>query len=368
MHHYNFPPYSTGEVKPLRGQSRREIGHGALAERALEPVIPAESEFPYTIRLVSEILASNGSSSMASVCGSTLALMDTGVPIKAPVAGVAMGLIMEGDRYAILTDIQGLEDHLGDMDFKVAGTNKGITALQMDIKISGITPEIMSSALHQALRARLSILDQMLAVIPVPNTSLKPHAPKITIVKIPVDKIGAIIGPGGKNIRALQEETNTKIDIAEDGSVFIASTEGYGADVARERIEELIETPQIGRIYTGKVVRVVDFGAFVEILPGTDGMVHISQLDTERVKSVEDVVSVGDEITVMVTDIDNNGKIRLSRQAVLEGWTVEEAKENDRGGKPAGGGNRKSHDRANRSGGRRDRNNRYGNRGNQGRN
>jgi polyribonucleotide nucleotidyltransferase len=368
MHHYNFPPYSTGEVKPLRGQSRREIGHGALAERALEPVIPAESEFPYTIRLVSEILASNGSSSMASVCGSTLALMDTGVPIKAPVAGVAMGLIMEGDRYAILTDIQGLEDHLGDMDFKVAGTNKGITALQMDIKISGITPEIMSSALHQALRARLSILDQMLAVIPVPNANLKPHAPKITIVKIPVDKIGAIIGPGGKNIRALQEETNTKIDIAEDGSVFIASTEGYGADVARERIEELIETPQIGRIYTGKVVRVVDFGAFVEILPGTDGMVHISQLDTERVKSVEDVVSVGDEITVMVTDIDNNGKIRLSRQAVLEGWTVEEAKENDRGGKPAGGGNRKSHDRANRSGGRRDRDNRYGNRGNQGRN
>ncbi len=360
MHHYNFPPYSTGEVKPLRGQSRREIGHGALAERALVPVIPEESEFPYTIRLVSEILASNGSSSMASVCGSTLALMDTGVPIKAPVAGVAMGLIKEGDQYAILTDIQGLEDHLGDMDFKVAGTTAGITALQMDIKISGITPEIMSQALKQAYNARLFILDKMLEVIPVPNTALKPHAPKITIVKIPVDKIGAIIGPGGKNIRALQEETNTKIDIGEDGSVYIAAPEGYGADVARERIESLIETPQIGRIYTGKVVRVVDFGAFVEIIPGTDGMVHISQLDTERVNSVEDVVSVGDEITVMITDIDSNGKIRLSRQAVLEGWTVEEAKEHDRGGKPSGGrpgGHQRGNDRN-----RGDRNDRGGNR------
>jgi len=370
MHHYNFPPYSTGEVKPLRGQSRREIGHGALAERALVPVIPDESEFPYTIRLVSEIMASNGSSSMASVCGSTLALMDTGVPIKAPVAGVAMGLIKENEKYAILTDIQGLEDHLGDMDFKVAGTSAGITALQMDIKIAGITPEIMSKALKQAYQARLSILDKMLEVIAVPNTVLKAHAPKITIVKVPVDKIGAIIGPGGKNIRALQEETNTKIDIGEDGSVFIAAAEGYGADIARERIEALIETPQIGRIYTGKVVRTVDFGAFVEIIPGTDGLVHISQLDTERVNSVEDIVSVGDEITVMITDIDTNGKIRLSRQAVLEGWTVEEAKERDRGGKPSGGrpgGQQRSGDRNNRGdrGGNRD--NRSGSRGGQNR-
>lgn len=360
MHHYNFPPYSTGEVKPLRGQSRREIGHGALAERALVPVIPDESEFPYTIRLVSEILASNGSSSMASVCGSTLALMDTGVPIKAPVAGVAMGLIKENEKYAILTDIQGLEDHLGDMDFKVAGTSAGITALQMDIKIAGITPEIMSKALRQAFQARLSILDKMLEVIAVPNTVLKSHAPKITIVKVPVDKIGAIIGPGGKNIRSLQEETNTKIDIGEDGSVYIAASEGYGADIARERIEALIESPQIGRIYTGKVVRTVDFGAFVEIIPGTDGLVHISQLDTERVKSVEDIVNVGDEISVMITDIDSNGKIRLSRQAVLEGWTVQEAKEHDRGGKPSSGsrssgprrGSDRGGDRDNRSGGR----------------
>ncbi len=359
MHHYNFPPYSTGEVKPLRGQSRREIGHGALAERALVPVIPDESEFPYTIRLVSEILASNGSSSMASVCGSTLALMDTGVPIKAPVAGVAMGLIKDNDKYAVLTDIQGLEDHLGDMDFKVAGTSAGITALQMDIKISGITPEIMTKALKQAYQARLFILDRMLEVIAVPNTILKPHAPKITIVKVPVEKIGAIIGPGGKNIRALQEETNTKIDIGEDGSVFIAASEGYGADLARERIEALIETPEIGRIYTGKVVRIVDFGAFVEIIPGMDGLVHISQLDSERVNSVEDIVSVGDEIMVMITDIDSGGKIRLSRQAVLEGWTVEEAKERDRGG---------SRNSGNRSGNQRqgggDRNSRGGNRDN----
>ncbi|MDO9085363.1 MAG: polyribonucleotide nucleotidyltransferase [Anaerolineaceae bacterium] len=374
MHHYNFPPYATGEVKTLRGQSRREIGHGALAERALVPVLPAESEFPYTIRLVSEILASNGSSSMASVCGSTLALMDTGVPIKAPVAGIAMGLIKDDENYAILTDIQGLEDHLGDMDFKVAGTSAGITALQMDIKISGITPEIMVKALRQAFDARLSILDKMLGVIPVPNPSLKSHAPKITIVKIPVDKIGAVIGPGGKNIRALQEETKTKIDIGEDGSVYIAASEGFGADIARERIEALIETPQIGRIYTGKVVRTVDFGAFVEIIPGTDGLVHISQLDTERVNSVEDIVSVGDEITVMITDIDSNGKIRLSRQAVLEGWTVEEAKEKDRGGssRPSGGrpgGQNRGGDRDNRSGnrgGNRD-NRSSGNRGGQNR-
>lgn len=351
MHHYNFPPYSTGEAKPLRGQSRREIGHGALAERALEPVIPSEQEFPYTLRLVSEILSSNGSSSMASVCGSTLALMDTGVPIKAPVAGVAMGLVMDDEgKYAVLTDIQGLEDHLGDMDFKVAGTEKGITALQMDIKISGINQDILSKALKQAHAARTHILGKMLEVIPVPNTTLKPHAPKITTVIVPVDKIGAIIGPGGKNIRALQEETGTKIDIGEDGTVFIAASEGYGADIVKERIEAMIEVPQIGRIYTGKVVRTTDFGAFVEIIPGTDGLVHISQLDTERVNSVEDVAKVGDEITVMITDIDSSGKIRLSRQAVLEGWTVEEAKEKDRGGRPSGGrsGGRPGGDRGNR--------------------
>jgi polyribonucleotide nucleotidyltransferase len=342
MHHYNFPPFSTGEVKPLRGQSRREVGHGALAERALEPVIPPESEFPYSLRLVSEVMSSNGSTSMASVCGSTLALMDAGVPIKAPVAGVAMGLIKEGDKYVILTDIQGAEDHLGDMDFKVAGTRTGITALQMDIKISGLSKEIMAEALEQARQARLFILDKMLEVIPAPRPDLKPHAPRITTVKIPVDKIGAIIGPGGKNIRALQEETGTKIDIEEDGTVYIAATDGIGAQLARERIESITESPQIGRIYTGKVVRVTDFGAFVEILPGVDGMVHISQLDSDRVQKVENICNPGDELTVMVTGIDPAGKVRLSRTAVLEGWSVEEAQEHDSrksgGGRPGGSG------------------------------
>ena len=367
MHHYNFPPFSTGETKRLGGQSRREIGHGALAERALVPVIPPVDEFPYTLRLVSEVLASNGSSSMASVCGSTLALMDTGVPIKAPVAGVAMGLIKEGDTYAILTDIQGAEDHLGDMDFKVAGTEAGITALQMDIKISGITAQIMREALAQAKIARTSILNEMLAVIPAPNTELKPHVPRIVTVKVPVEKIGAIIGPGGKNIRALQEETKTKIDIDEDGTVFIASANSVDANTAMERISSMIEIPQIGRIYTGKVVRTADFGAFVEILPNIDGMVHISQLDSERVNRVEDVVQVGDELTVMVTNIDDNGKIRLSRQAVLEGWTPEEAREHDGGGRSGGGrpggdrGGRPGGDRGGRPGG--DRGGRGGDRG-----
>ncbi len=332
MHHYNFPPYSTGEVKPLRGQSRREVGHGALAERALLPVIPSETEFPYTLRLVSEVMSSNGSTSMASVCGSTLALMDSGVPIKAPVAGAAMGLIKEGERYAILTDIQGLEDHLGDMDFKVAGTKDGITALQMDIKITGITPQIMSQALEQAHQARLAILQKIIDTIAAPRKELKQHAPRIVVVKIPVDKIGAVIGPGGKIIRSIQEETGATIDIEDDGSVFVASSDGESARKAIDRITELTETPIPGRIYTGKVVRITDFGAFVEILPNIDGMVHISQLDSQRVNRVEDIVNMGDEITVMVTGIDPQGKIRLSRQAVLEGWTLEEAAARDRPG------------------------------------
>jgi len=357
MHHYNFPPFSTGEVKPLRGSSRREIGHGALAERALVAVLPPETDFPYTIRLVSEVLSSNGSTSMASVCGSTLALMDSGVPIKSPVAGVAMGLIKDSqtERYAILTDIQGLEDHLGDMDFKVAGTSAGITALQMDIKIKGITPEIMAQALEQARQGRLFILDKMLAVMDKPRPTLKPHAPRMTVIHIPVDKIGAVIGPGGKIIRALQEETGTKIDIDDDGTVFIAAADGDSARRARESIEGLTETPVIGHIYTGKVVRITEFGAFVEVLPNVDGMVHISQLDSTRVNRVEDVVSLGDEITVMVTGIDPQGKIRLSRLAVLEGWSLEEAIERDRpgGGRSSGGsrpggsrpGDRRSNDR-----------------------
>ena len=340
IHHYNFPPFSTGEVKALRGASRRDIGHGALAERALLPVIPPETKFPYTLRLVSEVLSSNGSSSMASVCGSTLALMDTGVPIIAPVAGVAMGLVKENDRYAILTDILGVEDHLGDMDFKVAGTERGITALQMDIKIKGISFGLMAEALEKARIARLAILDKILEVIPSPRPELKPHAPRITVVKIPVEKIGAIIGSGGKTIRSIQDETGTKIDIGEDGSVFIAATDGESSRLAVERVESLTEMPIVGRIYTGKVVRTTDFGAFVEILPNVDGMVHISQLDSERVEKVEDIVRIGDELTVMVTDIDNQGKIRLSRQAVLEGWTAEEAQQRDRsrsGSRPSGG-------------------------------
>ena len=349
MHHYNFPPFCTGECKRVGGQSRREIGHGALAERALVPVIPSEEEFPYTIRLVSEVMSSNGSSSMGSVCGSTLALMDAGVPIKAPVTGIAMGLIKEGENYVILTDIQGAEDHLGDMDFKVAGTEQGITALQMDIKIKGITPQIMREALAQAHEARKFILGKILETIPAPRPELKPHVPRITTIQIPVDKIGAIIGPGGKNIRQLQEDTNTKIDIEESGLIYISATNQADSDAARDQILGLIETPVLGNIYTGKVVRITDFGAFVEILPGVDGMVHISQLDSERVNSVEDVVSIGDELTVMVTGIEN-GKVRLSRQAVLEGWSLEEAQAADskksssgpKSGSGNGGNNRRS--------------------------
>jgi len=352
IHHYNFPPFSTGEVKQLRGQGRREVGHGALAERALEPVIPAEETFPYTIRVVSEALSSNGSTSMGSVCGSTLALMDAGVPIKAPVSGVAMGLVTDDTgRYKILTDIQGTEDHLGDMDFKVAGTAQGITALQMDIKISGLSAQMMKEALEQAKIARMAIMEKMLAVLDKPRAELKPFAPRIITVKIPVEKIGALIGPGGKNIRALQEETGTKIDIEEDGTVYIASTDGTGAKEAQERVESLGESAVVGNIYTGKVVRIADFGAFVEILPGVDGMVHISQLDSERVNKVEDIVNMGDEITVMVTDIDPQGKIRLSRQAVLEGWTAEEARGKDQrksGPRPGGNDRGRSGDRGGR--------------------
>jgi polyribonucleotide nucleotidyltransferase len=330
MHHYNFPPFSVGEVRFLRGTSRREVGHGALAERALLPVIPSEEDFPYTLRLVSEVLSSNGSSSMASVCGSTLSLMDTGVPIKAPVAGVAMGLVMEGDRYAILTDIQGLEDHIGNMDFKVAGTDAGITALQMDIKLKGLASSVMSEALEAAKKARALIMSKMLETISEPRAELKPHVPRIESVRVPVDKIGAIIGPGGKTIREIQESTGAKIDINDEGIVFIASDNGESARMARERIQGLTATPEVGRIYTGRVVGIKTFGAFVEILPGIDGLVHISQLESRHVKSVEDVVEFGDEITVMVTDISKDGKIRLSRQAVLEGWSLEEAQQADR--------------------------------------
>jgi len=365
MHHYNFPPYSVGEARSSRGPGRREIGHGALAERALVEVIPDESEFPYTIRLVSEVMSSNGSTSMASVCGSTLALMDAGVPIKAPVAGVAMGLITEGDRYAILTDIIGMEDFLGDMDFKVAGTATGITALQLDLKLQGIAPALLHKAMMQARQARLLILSKMLDVMPEPRPHISRYAPRIMTIKIDPEKIGAVIGPGGKTIRKLQEEFDVKIDIEEDGTVYIASTGGEGALLAQDRIRSMTETPKIGNIYTGKVTRIEDYGVFVELVPGTDGMVHVSQLDTEPVKNPRDLFKLGDELMVMVTGIDEAGKIRLSRQAVLEGWTPEQAAARDRGPRTGGerGGERGGRSSASQRGGERTSRGREGERG-----
>ncbi|RHK01083.1 polyribonucleotide nucleotidyltransferase [Acidaminococcus sp. AM05-11] len=317
IHHYNFPPYSVGETKPLRSPGRREIGHGALAERALLPVIPSEEEFPYTIRLVSEVLESNGSSSMASVCASTLSLMDAGVPIKAPVSGVAMGLVKEGEHFTILTDIQGLEDALGDMDFKVAGTAKGITAIQMDIKIDGINREIFQQALAQAKKGRAFILGKMLECISEPRKELKKYAPKITTLKVNPDKIKDIIGPGGKVIKKIVEETGAKIDIEDDGTVYIAAVNSESADKAIATIKGITAEPEVGKIYTGKVTRIMNFGAFVEFMPGREGLVHISQLAKERVEKVEDVVSVGDEIVVKLVEIDNKGRMNLSRKAAL---------------------------------------------------
>jgi polyribonucleotide nucleotidyltransferase len=338
----------------LRGPKRREIGHGALAERALLPSIPEKDVFPYTVRVVSEVLSSNGSTSMASVCASTISLMDAGVPLKAPVAGIAMGLIKEGEKTAVLTDIQGMEDHLGDMDFKVAGTSVGITALQMDIKIKGISDQVLAQALSQAKDARMAILDVMHSAIAEPRTEMSPNAPRITTIHINPEKIGAVIGKGGETIRGITEQTGAKIDIEEDGTIFIAATDGDSARRAVERIQALTETAELGRIYTGKVVRVEPFGAFVEILPGTDGLVHISQMDTFRINDINDVVKVGDEIMVMVTDVGNDGKIRLSRQAVLEGWTLEEAQASDKGSRGSGGGgNRGGGDRRGGGGDRR---------------
>lgn len=317
MHHYNFPPFSVGEARPLRPPGRREIGHGALGERALEPVIPSETDFPYTIRLVSEVLESNGSTSQASICASTLAMMDAGVPIKAPVAGVAMGLIKDGEHFSILTDIQGMEDHLGDMDFKVAGTAEGVTALQMDIKIDGINRDILTQALEQAKKGRMHILGKMLERIQEPKAQLSEYAPKIITMHINPDKIRDVIGAGGKIINKIIEETGVKIDIEQDGRVFIASSNQQMNEKARQIIEGIVKEVVVGETYLGTVKRVEKFGAFVEILPGKEGLVHISQLSTERVAKTEDVVAVGDSITVKVTEIDQQGRINLSRKAVL---------------------------------------------------
>jgi polyribonucleotide nucleotidyltransferase len=317
MHHYNFPPYSTGETRVIRGPGRREIGHGALAERALEPMIPPEEEFPYTIRLVSEVLSSNGSTSMASVCGSTLALMDAGVPIKAPVSGVAMGLIKQDDKITILTDIQGMEDFLGDMDFKVAGTKKGITAIQMDIKIKGIDENILKNALLRAKEARLFILDKMLSVISEPRKELSPYAPRIFSLTVDPEKIRDIIGPGGKTINKIIAETNVKIDIEDDGKVYIAAPNEELGKKAMEIIDKLTQDVEVGGIYLGKILRITNFGAFAEILPGKEGLIHISKLSKDRVKRVEDVVKVGDEILVKVTDIDKQGRINLSHKDAI---------------------------------------------------
>ncbi|RHW36393.1 polyribonucleotide nucleotidyltransferase [Neobacillus notoginsengisoli] len=318
MHHYNFPLFSVGETGPIRGPGRREIGHGALGEKALEPVIPAEKDFPYTIRLVSEVLESNGSTSQASICASTLAMMDAGVPIKAPVAGIAMGLIKSGENYSVLTDIQGMEDHLGDMDFKVAGTSKGVTALQMDIKIEGLSRDILEEALQQAQKGRMQILDSMLATISEPRPQLSKYAPKILIMTINPDKIRDVIGPSGKQINKIIEETGVKIDIEQDGTVFIASSDEEMNQKAKRIIEDIVREVEVGEMYLGKVKRVEKFGAFVEIFAGKDGLVHISELAEERVGKVEDVVKIGDEMLVKVTEIDRQGRVNLSRKAVLK--------------------------------------------------
>jgi polyribonucleotide nucleotidyltransferase len=316
MLHYNFPPFSVGEVGFMRGAGRREIGHGALAERSVAAVVPDDKKFPYTMRVVSDILESNGSSSMASVCGATLALMDAGVPIADPIAGIAMGLVLEGKDYAILTDIAGAEDHYGDMDFKVAGSREGITGLQMDIKVPNVTTKIMKEALAQAKGARLFILDKMVAVIATPRSEMSQYAPRIYTLQIPTDKIRDLIGPGGKMIRSIVEETGVKIDVEDDGSVKIFAADGESAKLAIQRVTDICAVAEVGKTYLGKVVRLAEFGAFVEIFPGTDGLLHISEISENRIKAVRDELKEGDQILVKVLALEGN-KIKLSRKAVL---------------------------------------------------
>ena len=337
MHHYNFPPFSVGEARPLRGPARRDIGHGNLVERAIEAVLPAESDFPYTIRVVSEVLESNGSSSMASACATSLALMDAGVPIAAPVAGVSIGMVSDDSRRALLTDIQGVEDFNGDMDFKIAGTRQGVTAVQMDVKRGGLSHEVLLSALAQARQARLQILDHMATTLAAPRPDLAPHAPRIFVIEIHPDKIGAIIGPGGKIIKKIEADFNVKVDIEQDGRVFIAATDGAGGAGALKVIEDLTRDIKIGETYVGKVVRTTPFGAFVELMPGRDGLIHISQLAREHVDRVEDVVNVGDEVMVKVIDIDPQGKVRLTRKGLLAGGEGEGEQEYRERPRPEGG-------------------------------
>ncbi|MBD5636084.1 MAG: polyribonucleotide nucleotidyltransferase, partial [Candidatus Eremiobacteraeota bacterium] len=358
MHYYNFPPYSVGETRPMRAPGRREIGHGALAERALMPILPSEEDFPYTLRLISETLESNGSSSMASVCGSTLALMDAGVPIKKHVAGVAMGLILHGKKHAILSDIQGLEDALGEMDFKVAGTVDGITAIQMDIKVAGITIDIMREALTAAKKSRLFIIDKLKETISAARTELSPYAPRMIVLQIDPDKIKSVIGPGGKVINKIIADTGVKIDIENDGRVFIAGADGIGAEKAKKMVEALTKDVVVGETYMGTVTRLMNFGAFVAVLPGKEGLVHISQLAPGRVEKVEDAVKIGDEIMVKVMEIDSQGRINLSRKAVLGGGSDDgdSAPRPPRGNgafNPNGGGNGGGERAAAGSGGRR---------------
>jgi polyribonucleotide nucleotidyltransferase len=317
MLHYNFPSFSVGEVRRFGSPSRRDIGHGALAERAVEPLLPSKEEFPYTIRIVSDVLESNGSSSMATVCGASLSLMDAGVPLKRHVAGVAMGLVKEGDRVGILTDIMGTEDHYGDMDFKVAGTEQGITALQMDIKVSGVSIDIMRSALQQARDARLSVLAKMREAIEKPRPELSPYAPRFVTIKIRTEKIREIIGPGGKVIRGIQEQTGTKIDVEDDGRVTIFSPDSESVQKALAIVQDICREVELDRIYLGKVKKIVEFGAFVEVIPNTEGLLHISQIAESRIRAVQDVLSEGDEVLVKVIEVDNNGKMRLSRKMAL---------------------------------------------------
>ncbi|MEO0769028.1 MAG: polyribonucleotide nucleotidyltransferase, partial [Cyanobacteria bacterium J06649_4] len=316
MHHYNFPPYSVGETRPMRSPGRREVGHGALAERALVPVLPSQEEFPYVIRVVSECLSSNGSTSMGSVCGSTLSLMDAGVPISQPVSGAAMGLIREADEYRVLSDIQGIEDFLGDMDFKVAGTDSGITALQLDMKITGLPMEVISDAITQARPARLHILEKMLATLEKPRAEVSPYAPRLLTMQVKPDQIGMVIGPGGKQIKAITEATGAKVDIQDDGTVTISAVDSDKAKQAMKMIEGITHVPEAGNVYMGKVTRVIPIGAFVEIMPGKEGMIHISQLADYRVNKVEDEVNVDDEVLVKVREIDNRGRVNLTRLGI----------------------------------------------------